>query len=48
MAAPSRSYRGVELQARMLNVFDARYEEVFGYPAPGRTFYAGVRVATSR
>ena len=40
--------RGVELQARMLNVFDARYEEVLGYPAPGRTFYAGVRVATSR
>jgi outer membrane cobalamin receptor len=40
--------RGVVLQGRMMNLFDARYEEVLGYPAPGRTFYVGVRLAAGR
>jgi len=40
--------RGVVVQARVLNLFDKQYEEVLGYPAPGRTFYAGVRLAAGR
>lgn len=40
--------RGVVLQGRVMNFFDARYEEVLGFPAPGRTFYAGVRLAAGR
>ena len=43
-----RVARGVEVVARVLNLFDRRYEEVFGYPSPGRTAFAGVRVATRR
>jgi outer membrane cobalamin receptor len=35
-------------EARVLNLFDTDYEEVFGYPSPGRTAYLGVRVAASR
>jgi len=34
--------------ARMLNLFDRGYEEVLGYPAPGRTAYVGARVAVGR
>ena len=40
--------RGVSVHGRVLNAFDTHYEEVLGYPAPGRTFYAGVRLAASR
>ena len=40
--------RGVEVFARVLNLFDRDYEEVLGYPAPGRTAFAGVRVAARR
>jgi len=40
--------RSVELVARVLNLFDRHYEEVLGYPAPGRTAYAGVRFAVGR
>jgi vitamin B12 transporter len=42
------SYRlseSLELYARAENLFDARYEPVFGYGAPGRAFYGGVRVS---
>jgi outer membrane cobalamin receptor len=38
----------LELVARVDNVFDRRYEETFGFPAPGRTVMAGVRVAAGR
>ena len=38
----------VEVFARMLNLFDRGYEEVLGYPAPGRTAYVGARVAVGR
>jgi outer membrane cobalamin receptor len=38
----------VEIVARVDNVFDRRYEETFGFPAPGRTLMAGVRVAAGR
>jgi outer membrane cobalamin receptor len=43
-----RVVRGVEVYARVLNLFDRTYEEVLGYPAPGRTAFAGVRVAARR
>jgi len=43
-----RLVRGVEVFARVLNLFDRTYEEVLGYPAPGRTAFAGVRVAARR
>jgi outer membrane cobalamin receptor len=45
------SYRlagGMDVFARVLNLFDRDYEEVLGYPAPGRTAFVGVRVATRR
>jgi outer membrane receptor protein involved in Fe transport len=40
--------RGVTVYARMLNLFNTSYEEVFGYPAPGRTAFAGVRLVAGR
>jgi hypothetical protein len=40
--------RGVEVFARILNLFDREYEEVFGDPSPGRTAFVGVRVAAGR
>lgn len=43
-----RIVRGVEVYGRVLNLFDRAYEEVFGYPAPGRTAFAGVRLAAGR
>lgn len=33
---------------RVLNLFNRDCEEVFGYPSPGRTAFAGVRIAASR
>jgi outer membrane cobalamin receptor len=39
---------GLTVIARVLNLFDANYEEVLGYPAPGRTAYVGVRLAAGR
>ena len=33
---------------RVLNLFEREYEEVLGYPSPGRTAYVGVRVAAGR
>jgi outer membrane receptor protein involved in Fe transport len=38
----------LEVFVRALNLFDRQYEEVLGYPAPGRTAYVGVRVAVGR
>jgi len=38
----------IEVFARVLNLFDRGYEEVLGYPAPGRTAYAGARFAMGR
>jgi vitamin B12 transporter len=40
--------RGVEVFGRVTNLFDQSYEEVFGYPAPGRAGMIGIRVAGSR
>ena len=38
----------VSVQGRVLNLFDTAYEEILGYPSPGRTAYLGVRIAASR
>jgi len=38
----------VTLHARVVNAFAANYEDVLGYPALGRTLYAGLRVAAGR
>jgi outer membrane cobalamin receptor len=43
-----RIVRGVEIQARILNALDQQYEEVFGFPSPGRTAFIGVRLAARR
>jgi outer membrane receptor protein involved in Fe transport len=40
--------RSVTAYARVANVFGANYEDVFGYPALGRTAYVGLRVAAHR
>jgi outer membrane cobalamin receptor len=38
----------VSMHARVVNALGADYEDVFGYPALGRTLYAGLRVAARR
>ncbi|HUQ88791.1 MAG TPA: TonB-dependent receptor [Vicinamibacterales bacterium] len=43
-----RPVKALEVFVRGLNLFDRQYEEVLGYPAPGRTAYVGVRVAVGR
>jgi outer membrane cobalamin receptor len=43
-----RLSRQLELYARIENVFDRRYEEVFGFPALGRGAVAGLRIAAGR
>jgi outer membrane cobalamin receptor len=40
--------RAAEVFARVLNLFDRGYEEVLGYPAPGRTAYVGARFVVGR
>ena len=42
--ASRRVTDSLELYARIENAFDARYEPVFGYGAPGRAAYGGVRL----
>lgn len=43
-----RLMRSVDVFARVLNVLNREYEEVFGFPSPGRTAFVGVRVAARR
>ena len=43
-----RPVKALAVFARALNLFDGDYEEVLGYPAPGRTAYVGARVAVGR
>ena len=40
--------RHLDLFGRIENLFDRSYEEVYGYPALGRSGMAGIRVAASR
>lgn len=48
LGASFRPVKAVEIFARALNLFDRDYEEVLGYPAPGRTAYVGARFAVGR
>ncbi|HYN07769.1 MAG TPA: TonB-dependent receptor [Vicinamibacterales bacterium] len=43
-----RLARQLELFGRVTNLFDRSYEEVFGFPAQGRSALVGVRVTGSR
>lgn len=43
-----RAFDALEIFGRVTNLFDASYEEVFGFPALGRSVMVGVRVASSR
>ena len=43
-----RPMKAFEVFVRALNLFDSDYEEVLGYPAPGRTAYVGARFAVGR
>ncbi len=43
-----RLVRSVEVFARALNLLNRDYEEVLGFPSPGRTAFVGVRVAARR
>jgi outer membrane cobalamin receptor len=43
-----RVSKRVQLFARIENAAERAYEEAFGFPAPGRLFMAGVRVAAGR
>jgi len=43
-----RPFKAFEVFVRALNLFDSDYEEVLGYPAPGRTAYVGARFAVGR
>ena len=48
LASANLGYRilpALELYARAENGFDAQYQDVVGYHTPGRTIYAGLRVA---
>lgn len=48
LASANLAYRllpRLELYARTENAFDADYQDVVGYHTPGRTIYAGLRVA---
>jgi len=48
LASANFAYRllpGLEAYARVENAFDADYQDVVGYNTPGRTAYAGLRVA---
>jgi outer membrane receptor protein involved in Fe transport len=40
--------RGLSIFGRVTNLFDREYEEIFGFPAPGRRATGGVRVAAGR
>lgn len=39
---------GLEVYGRVANVFDRQYEDVFGFPAMGRSAVIGLRVAAGR
>jgi len=48
VGAAVRAGAHVEVVARASNLLDRGYEEVVGFPAPGRALTVGVRVAASR
>ena len=48
MGAALHLTAGLELYGRVLNAFDRDYEDVLGFPAPGRTAMIGLRVTAGR
>ncbi|MGE3276962.1 MAG: TonB-dependent receptor [Vicinamibacterales bacterium] len=48
IGASFRVRRAIEVYGRVLNLLDRQYEEVLGYPVPGRTAFVGVRLAAGR
>jgi outer membrane cobalamin receptor len=48
VGASWKAGRGVEVIGRVGNLFDRAYEETYGFPALGRNFMVGVRVAAGR
>ena len=46
--ASVRVHRLVSVFARVTNLADRAYEEILGFPAPGRQLFGGVRVAAGR
>lgn len=43
MAASYRLTGGLSLTARVINLFNKRYQDAYGYPALGQTYYLGMR-----
>ncbi|HSO22101.1 MAG TPA: TonB-dependent receptor [Chondromyces sp.] len=39
---------GVEITGRVLNIADSEYQEVLGYPAPGRRYIVGLRLGVDK
>ena len=48
IGATFRILRGLDAFGRILNAFDREYEEILGFPSPGRTVFVGVRFAARR
>ena len=46
--ASVRALGKAELFGRISNMFAADYEEAFGFPAPGRLLFLGIRIAAGR
>ena len=46
--ATVRAARYLDVYARVENIFNRTYEEAFGFPALGRRFTAGLRIAAGR
>jgi len=41
-------WNGVEITGRVLNVADTAYQEILGYPAPGRRYMFGLRLGVDK
>jgi vitamin B12 transporter len=41
-------WNGIEITGRVLNVLDKEYQEVIGYPAPGRRYFFGLRFGVDK
>jgi vitamin B12 transporter len=39
---------GVEITGRVLNIADSEYQEILGYPAPGRRYMVGLRLGVDK
>ena len=41
-------WNGVEITGRVLNIADSDYQEILGYPAPGRQYFVGLRLGVDK